>query len=391
MRCVFLGAWSGALAAREAREIRFDLRDERGRVTQESYPGKYLLLAIGYTSCPDICPTTLYEYSEVMRAIKNPDALQPLFVTIDPVSDDVGYLNVYTRHFDERIIGLTGEMKNIRALAGQLGASFGYRLDGRKIENPAPGTNYAVYHSALIYLISPERKLLDVYDYQIGVKGLIEALDTVLGEPGGRAGKGGGSGEGVKERGEAGNEERDGAAGPASEKVAATSAAKSVQSRQAAPSAPSPRQAADACPLPAGFIAAKATPALRDFPPELAAAVADAAGKPVLLNLWAAWCAPCRVELPALDKLAAARTDLAVHTLNLGDKPEDIAALFAKLKLKALPQTRSADATLLARLGAPGLPFTALFVDGRLAASRSGILDRTDAIAAFAQCHAARR
>ena len=158
--CIF-GLWTGAA---QARDITFDLRDTNGPVTQKSYPGKYLLLAIGYTSCPDICPTTLYEYGLVMKALKNPDAIQPIFVTIDPVSDDVERLNTYTRFFDERIVGLTGEMKNIQALADQLGATFGYRMDGKKVDNPKPGMSYTVYHSALIYLIDPDRKLMDVFE-----------------------------------------------------------------------------------------------------------------------------------------------------------------------------------------------------------------------------------
>ncbi|MDO4905289.1 MAG: SCO family protein [Lautropia sp.] len=166
-----------------ARDISFDLRDDKGQVTQNSYPGKYLLLAIGFTSCPDICPTTLYEYGIVMKALKNPDAIQPIFVTIDPLVDDPDRLNAYTRFFDERIVGLSGERKNIDALVKQLGATYGYRMDGKRIENPEPGDGYTVYHSALIYLISPERKLVDVFDYQIGGEGLTEALDKVLGEP----------------------------------------------------------------------------------------------------------------------------------------------------------------------------------------------------------------
>ena len=109
--CLFIfGLWAGAA---QARDITFDLRDANGPVTQKSYPGKYLLLAIGYTSCPDICPTTLYEYGLVMKALKNPDAIQPIFVTIDPVSDDVERLNTYTRFVDERSVGVTGEMRSI--------------------------------------------------------------------------------------------------------------------------------------------------------------------------------------------------------------------------------------------------------------------------------------
>jgi len=171
------------------RAIHFDLESVKGKVTQDAFPGKYLLLAIGYSSCPDICPTTLFEFGEVMQALKNPDAIVPVFVTIDPVNDSAERLDQYVRFFDDRIVGLTGSMKNIRALADILGATFGYRLDGKKLEKPEPGVPYSVYHSALIYLIGPDRKLADVYDYQMGPEGLTQELDRVLGEPAKAPGK----------------------------------------------------------------------------------------------------------------------------------------------------------------------------------------------------------
>ncbi|MDO5668105.1 MAG: SCO family protein [Alcaligenaceae bacterium] len=164
----------------KAETINFELFDPNGPVTQESYPGKFLLLAIGYTSCPDICPTTLYEYGYTMKHLKHADMLQPIFITIDPVNDEVNRLNAYTQYFDDRIIGLSGEMDNIETLAQQLGATFGYRLDGQRISNPEPGMGYTVYHSAMIYLINPERELVDVFDYQIGGDDLVESVDAHL-------------------------------------------------------------------------------------------------------------------------------------------------------------------------------------------------------------------
>lgn len=169
-------------ASAYAQSIRFDLLDDKGVVTQESYPGKYLLMAVGYTSCPDVCPTTLYEFGVTMKALDNPEAIQPLFVTIDPVNDEVGRLNAYTNYFDPRIVGLSGSKGNIKALANQLGATYGYQVNGQAVEDPEPGTGYTVYHSAYIYLIDPSRELVDVFDYQMGADSLTEALDMVLGE-----------------------------------------------------------------------------------------------------------------------------------------------------------------------------------------------------------------
>lgn len=354
-----LALWAGAAAAAgPAREISFALRDVNGPVTEKSYPGKYLLLTIGYTTCPDICPTTLYEYGQAMQAIDNPDAIQPVFVTIDPVNDDAARLAEYTGHFDKRIAGLTGEMKAIEELARQLGATFGYRQDGKKITQPQKGMSYSVYHSALIYLIGPDRKLLDVYDYQIGAEGLTEALNKVLGPAPNKA-------------------------APADTKTAPKAASPSAAAAVAAvKTAAAAQPAASACPLPQGFSAAAQPLALKDVLPQPPAA------KVTLLNVWALWCAPCRVELPLLDRLAASQQHMRVHTLNLGDKAPDIAALFAKMDLKHLPQTSSADKGLLKRLGARGLPYTALFVDGVQVAAKGGIIDSTEPLAAYAQCMA---
>ncbi|RRD56572.1 hypothetical protein EII20_10575 [Comamonadaceae bacterium OH2545_COT-014] len=336
-----------------AREVRFDLMGPQGRVTEKSYPGKYLLLAIGYTSCPDICPTTLYEYGLTMKAIQHPYAIQPIFVTIDPVNDEIDRLNAYTKYFDERIVGLSGKMENIKHLADQLGATFGYRIDGKKIENPQKGIIYNVYHSALIYLIGPDRKLVDVYDYQLGAQGLTAALDKVLGD---------------------GNKN-------------ASNVHK--QSQEAQPSSLSRNNLANpvnprhACTLPAGFQAIEDGTALKDILPQQ-----DTASYPrlTLLNIWASWCAPCRAELPLLDKFAASQQSMAVRTVNLNEKESDIESVFSKMGIKHLPPTRTQDTGLLKRMGATGLPLTAIFLDGKQIARKGGIISQTDDLARYAQC-----
>lgn len=343
-----LSVWTGAV---NAREINFQLQSASGTVTEKSYPGKYLLLTLGYTTCPDICPATLYEFALAMRAIKQPAAIQPVFVTIDPVNDDPARLAAYTRFFDERIVGLTGDISHIEALVKQLGATFGYRLAGKKIRQPEKGTGYSVYHSSLIYLIGPDRKLLDVYDYQIGAEGLANALNKVL--------------DGKK-------------------KVATT-----TPTSASAP-AHSPDHHSQAttttnrpCALPSGFTAVKKGLALQDILPK---ADMPSAKRVTLLNIWALWCAPCRIELPLLDRLAASQHNMAVQTLNLGDKPAAIAALFHKMNLQHLSQTSDHSGSLLSRLGARGLPYSALFVDGQQIAAKTGVINQTDALAAYAQC-----
>ncbi len=366
----FIALWAGTATARE---ITFDLLSDKGPATHKSWPGKHLLLAFGYTTCPEICPTTLYEFAEAMKELKNPSAIQPIFVTIDPVSDDAKKLQEYVNFFDEHIVGLAGEMKNIRALVDQLGATFGYRLNGKRVDNPIKGSGYTVYHSALIYLFNPQSELIDTFDYQIGAHDLAVALNKVLGE-GGNTGAATASAPAASA---AAASEKTPEPEKAIENEKASNAEKSAATAATAPDD-------SACPLPRGFTAAE--------PLRLGDVMDNApTDKVVLLNVWALWCAPCRTELPLLDKLAAEQKEkkqLLVQTLNLGDKEEKVSDLFEKMGLKNLPQTRTEDNTLLRRVGAPGLPLTALFVNGQRVATKGGQIDDTSAISAYAECMA---
>jgi thiol-disulfide isomerase/thioredoxin len=102
-----------------------------------------------------------------------------------------------------------------------------------------------------------------------------------------------------------------------------------------------------------------------------ARSLADYAGKAVLLNLWATWCAPCREEMPALDALQAARGGdrFQVVTVNLdvGD-PEKPATFLEETGIKALPDYRDPKMAIFNDLKRRGLAFgmpTTLLVDGQ--------------------------
>ena len=144
------------------------------------FADKYLLVAFGFTSCPDVCPTTLYEFSEMLKKVKDPDALQPVFISIDPLRDNAKLLNQYTNYFSPRIIGLTGDMPTIEATAKRFNATFGYRFKGKKVTPPDLPEGYTVYHSTMIYLLSPKREMIDVFDYQSGADKLARDIDKAI-------------------------------------------------------------------------------------------------------------------------------------------------------------------------------------------------------------------
>src|SRR5262249_11521926 len=89
----------------------FSLTDPDGRtVTEKDFRGHPFLVFFGFTHCPDVCPTTLFEVSEVMKAL-GPDAdrVRALFITVDPERDTPKSLKDYLSSFDPHLSGLTGD------------------------------------------------------------------------------------------------------------------------------------------------------------------------------------------------------------------------------------------------------------------------------------------
>src|SRR5690606_20105888 len=87
-------------------------------VTEEDFEGKVVLMFFGYASCPDICPTTMAQLSQVMEALgPQADQVRILFISVDPHRDTPEILQAYVNAFDKNAIGLTGSERQISRLA----------------------------------------------------------------------------------------------------------------------------------------------------------------------------------------------------------------------------------------------------------------------------------
>src|SRR5437899_12486329 len=97
----------------------FSLVDQNGRtVTDKDLRGRPFLVFFGYTHCPDVCPTALFEVSEILRSL-GPDAdrLGALFITVDPERDTPQRPKEYLSSFDPHLRGLTGDLAPIKDVA----------------------------------------------------------------------------------------------------------------------------------------------------------------------------------------------------------------------------------------------------------------------------------
>ncbi|WP_127090573.1 SCO family protein [Aquabacter cavernae] len=125
----------------------FQLVNQNGApVTEAALKGKPSLIFFGFTHCPDVCPTALFEMSEIFNAL-GPDAskVQAFFVTVDPERDTPDALKAYLSSFSPQLTGLTGTPEQVEA------AKTAYRVYSRKV--PLNGGDYTMDHTALVYLM----------------------------------------------------------------------------------------------------------------------------------------------------------------------------------------------------------------------------------------------
>ena len=120
--------------------------------TEENFKGHWSLVFVGYTFCPDICPTTLSDLSRIYPELAAlSDKVQVVFVSADPARDTPERLKAYTEYFNPHFIAVTAEHEQLMPAVQQLGLIYG--IFDREDDN------YLVDHSASIALVNPEGEL----------------------------------------------------------------------------------------------------------------------------------------------------------------------------------------------------------------------------------------
>ncbi|AOG06411.1 SCO family protein [Bosea sp. RAC05] len=136
----------------------FTLVDHTGKtVTDADYRGKPMAVFFGFTHCPEVCPTTLFEITTRLKKL-GPDAdkLQVLFITVDPERDTPQQLALYLQSFDPRIVGLSGTREQVDATVAA------YKAYAKRI--PTDG-GYTMDHTASTYLMDAQGRFRTMVDY----------------------------------------------------------------------------------------------------------------------------------------------------------------------------------------------------------------------------------
>jgi protein SCO1 len=132
----------------------FQLTDQTGQtVTEKAMLGHPTLVFFGFTHCPDVCPTTLFEMSEVLKAMgKDADRVNAYYISVDPERDTQAAMKEYLSSFDPRLRGLTGSSEEIAKVLSE------YRVYAKKV--PLKDGDYTMDHTALIYLMDRDGKFV---------------------------------------------------------------------------------------------------------------------------------------------------------------------------------------------------------------------------------------
>ena len=125
----------------------FQLTDQAGEtVTDKNLEGKPTLIFFGFTHCPDVCPTSLFEISEVLRAMgTDADRVNAYFISVDPDRDTASAMRDYLSSFDPHLKGLTGDPTAVAKVTSE------YRVYAKKV--PLKDGDYTMDHTALVYLM----------------------------------------------------------------------------------------------------------------------------------------------------------------------------------------------------------------------------------------------
>jgi protein SCO1 len=148
------GNFGGAGPASSAIGGPFKLIDQNGnQLTDSDIKGRPFLVFFGYTHCPDVCPTTLFDVSEVMRALgTDADRTGALFITVDPERDTPAVIKDYLSSFDPHLRGATGDRAAIDAV------EKAYRVYAKKV--PTEKNDYTMDHTALVYLMDKQGRFV---------------------------------------------------------------------------------------------------------------------------------------------------------------------------------------------------------------------------------------
>ncbi|NEI73789.1 SCO family protein [Rhizobium lusitanum] len=152
----------------------FTLTDDRGEpITEKALSGHPSLVYFGYTHCPDVCPTTLYDMAGWLKTLgPHADKLKAYFFSVDPERDTPEIMHSYTGNFTDRITGITGSPEEMQK------AIKGWRIYAKKV--PGADGGYTMDHTASVLLVDAGGNLRGTIAYQENTDVALQKIRNLL-------------------------------------------------------------------------------------------------------------------------------------------------------------------------------------------------------------------
>lgn len=135
--------------------------------------GKYQLIFFGYTSCPDVCPTTLHKIKQVIKKVKTNENIEYFFISIDTARDKPEHLKHFVKFFHSEIKGITGTIHNVKGIEKEFG------ILTRKYQGKT-ALAYQLEHSVFMYLLNKQGKLMLMYPGSTLSKQIVSDLNLLI-------------------------------------------------------------------------------------------------------------------------------------------------------------------------------------------------------------------
>ncbi|MBX9470005.1 MAG: SCO family protein [Rhizobium sp.] len=158
--------------------VPFQLVDQNGQpITEQALRGKPTALFFGFTHCPEVCPTTLFELDGWMKTV-DPDAkgLQAYFVTVDPERDTPAILGQYISNVTDRVKGIAGDPAEVAEVVK------GFRVYAKKIplDEAQPDGDYTMDHTASVFLLDADGRFKGTIAYGENPDTAIKKLENLM-------------------------------------------------------------------------------------------------------------------------------------------------------------------------------------------------------------------
>jgi len=154
----------------------FVLTSKQGDVSLEDLRGKVVVLYFGYSSCPDVCPSSLAVISAALQQLDAEERkqIQPVFVGVDPQRDTPEVLAEYTQAFYPGMLGLTGTKDQIDAVTAQ------YKVHYELVPLKDSAAGYGVNHSSITFVIGRDGGVRDILGHGAPLESLVMKLRSAL-------------------------------------------------------------------------------------------------------------------------------------------------------------------------------------------------------------------